>query len=68
MVATKFPYGAISENYIAYLMPSRKDGKCYIIIKGGSIVEIEPTVYHDLEKKGVQIYEGRFEKAGIKQL
>lgn len=68
MVATKFPYGAISENYIVYLTPPRKDGKCYIILKGGTTVEVEPTVYHDLEKKGVQIYEGRFEKAGIKQL
>lgn len=68
MVSTKMPYGAIHEGWVSYLMPPTKDGKFYIMIIGGSTVEVEPSVYSDLERKGVQIYEGRIEKAGLIQL
>ena len=68
MIATKFPYGAIHENWILYLLPPTKDGKFYIIDKFTSTIEVDSNIYNLLKEKGVKVYEGRINKIRVNQL
>ena len=59
MVSIKKPYGAIHEDWIAFLLPQRRDGRYYILDDFGNVLEVEEKVYLYLKEKGVGVYEGR---------
>ena len=61
MVSTKCPYGAIHDNWIAWLLPL-KYGKFYIMDKFSTIMEVEETIYNTLLEKGIKVYEGKLNK------
>lgn len=69
MIPTKVPFGSINEDLIDHLLPKpEKDGKFMCMDKYGSYIELDPAIYDKLEKGGLDVYDGRIEKAGISQL
>ena len=64
MVGTIRPKGAMADNLVAYRLPKRDDGVCFILDIYHNVIQIEESDYERLEKEGVQIYEGRIKKSG----
>lgn len=54
MVATKYPYGAIDERLVAFIMFQDATKKYFIFDTGGNRIEVEQTVYQNLKEKGVR--------------
>lgn len=65
MISIKKPFGAIHKDWIAWLLPPRPNGKFYVLDCFSTAMEVEETVYRDLEKKGVKVYEGRINQSRI---
>lgn len=68
MVGTIRPKGAIAENLVAYRLPKRDDGACFVLDANRNVIQIDECDYERLEKEGVQIYEGRIKKSRYNQL
>ena len=64
MVGTVRPRGAMADNLVAFRLPKRDDGACFILDIHHNVIQIEESDYERLEKEGVQIYEGRIKKSG----
>ena len=54
----------MADNLVAYRLPKRDDGVCFILDIYHNVIQIEESDYERLEKEGVQIYEGRIKKSG----
>lgn len=68
MVGTIKPRGAIANRLVAFLLPIRDDGACFVLDKHSNIVKIEKCDYERLSKEGVPLYEGRIKKSGYYKL
>ena len=54
MVTTKFPYGAINDKLVVYVMFNKTRNKYYLVDVSANAYEIEKSIFDELKKKGVE--------------